>query len=86
MEPQPVHSYHAQANVPRSDQANVPTPHGRATGNSMAMAWIEWLGHSALVTKALLSAEPQPDSNPGACANSESHSAGCSSAPDQPPE
>ena len=76
MEPQPVHSNHTQANVPRSDQANVPTPHGRAPSNSMAMAWIEWLGQSALVTKALLSA----------CANSESHSAGCSSAPGQPPE
>ena len=82
MEPQPVHSYHAA-------QTNVPRPQPRAT-NRMALAWIEWLGHSALVTKALLSAAPQPDSDPqpdsGPGANSESHSNEYSSVPGQPPE
>ena len=76
MEPQPVHGYHAA-------QANVPRPQPRAT-NRIALAWIEWLGHSALATKALLSAAPQPDSGPGA--NSESHSNEYSSVPGQPPE
>jgi hypothetical protein len=88
MEPQPVHSYHAA-------RANVARPQQRAT-NRIALAWIEWLGHSALATKALLSAAPQPDSDlqpdselqpdSGPGANSESHSNEYSSVPGQPPE